>query len=254
MAWNPDTYNQFKEERFAPFYDLLHLLNIRENLHVIDLGCGTGELTAKLAIRLAGSTVLGVDASPEMLQQSAAFANDRLQFHCRSIERQLTTGQQFDLVFSNAAIQWVTNHPKLLPDIINTIKPDGQLLIQLPAQHHNATNKILQTLSNEPDYQPLFQNWERVSPVLEPDVYAQLLFENGGTQITVYEKIYPLIVPDTDALFTWVSGTALLPYLEKLPAENRDQFIRDYKNRLAQQFPSTPVFYPFKRILMSAKF
>jgi trans-aconitate 2-methyltransferase len=254
MAWNPDTYNKFKSERFAPFDDLLALLKPRPGIEVIDLGCGTGELTTRLAGALRGAKVLGIDSSTDMLRGSAAFTNEQVRFECRSIEDELGSGRKWDLVFSNAAIQWVENHQVLLPRIISTIKTNGQLLIQLPAQHHNVTNRLLDTLASEAPFHELLQGWNRISPVLEIDDYARILFDNGSRSMTVYEKVYPLVLPDAGALFDWVSGTALLPYIERLQQGMRQQFIDEYKGILQVQFAQSPVFYPFKRIIMEASF
>jgi len=254
MAWNPETYNKFKSERFAPFYDLLELLNMKPGMEVIDLGCGTGELTGKLADALPDSTLLGIDSSQEMLNDSKVFENNNVKFECISIEEQLHSEKKWDLVFSNAAIQWIENHEVIFPKIISQIKTGGQILIQIPDQQQNVSNKILSELSDEEPFMSIFQNWKRISPVLDIDSYAQIFFENGSKSMTVYEKIYPLVLADSNALFDWVSGTALIPYLEKLEGEIKDNFIEQYKNRLQSKFAKSPVFYPFKRIILEAKF
>jgi trans-aconitate 2-methyltransferase len=254
MAWNADTYNKFKSERFAPFYDLLDLATIRPGLEVIDLGCGTGELTKKLADFLPQSNVLGIDSSEQMLKDSNTFAGDHVKFECRSIENQIDAIKKWDLIFSNAAIQWVDDHKILLPKIISLIKENGQLLIQIPSQHHNITNKLLNEVADEDLFRSSLKNRKRISSVLEIDEYAQIFFENGSKKMTLYEKIYPLVLKDTDALFDWVSGTALIPYLEKLPGELHKAFINEYKTQLQYHFKKSPVFYPFKRIIMEASF
>ncbi|MBA4852989.1 methyltransferase domain-containing protein [Emticicia sp. BO119] len=254
MAWNPDIYNKFKSERFAPFYDCLNLVAIRPGIDVIDLGCGTGELTRKLADALPGSKVLGIDSSQEMLNDSKAFANEQVQFKLRGIEEQINLDEKWDLVFSNAAIQWVYNHEELMPEIISMIKPGGQLVIQLPNQNQNLSNLILDDLATQEPFCTALQNWTRNSPVLDIERYAQILFENGSKQMSVFEKIYPLVLKDGDALFDWVSGTALIPYTERLSGDTKEQFNTAYKERLKSRFPKSPAFYPFKRIIMEAKF
>lgn len=254
MAWNPETYNQFKTERSAPFYDLLALLSVQSGLEVVDLGCGTGELTAKLAEALPGANVLGVDSSAEMLASTQQSNGSTLNFENSSIENQLTKPQQWDVVFSNAALQWVPDHEALFPQIITKIKPGGQLLVQMPAQHHNITNRLLNELATQEPYAPVYAGWNRLSPVLDIDRYAELLFENGGKSMQVLERIYPLVLNDVNALLTWVSGTALIPYLERLPESLTSRFRDDYRALVGQQFPKAPVFYPFKRILIAARF
>lgn len=118
MAWNPELYDQFKNERSAPFFDLLNLVESKDNLSVIDLGCGTGELTSKLLDYLQDSNVLGIDSSAEMLEKAKHYETSRLKFTQRSIEEQLNLSDTFDLIISNAAIQWCKNHHVLFPRII----------------------------------------------------------------------------------------------------------------------------------------
>ncbi len=107
MPWNPERYNQFKAERSAPFEDLLQLIKIQPGLKVIDLGCGTGELTNRLAGHLPGSQVLGIDSSPDMLAKAQAFKGPNLDFQLKDIQE---IEGAWDLIFSNAAIQWIGDH------------------------------------------------------------------------------------------------------------------------------------------------
>lgn len=254
MAWDPDVYTIFKEERAAPVNDLLALIHKKPGMNVIDLGCGTGELTKKLADSLQNAVVTGIDSSAEMLNTSKNFTNEHLRFEQRSIEEQLVLPEKWDLVFSNAAIQWVDDHERLLPGIFSIIKQGGQLLIQLPSQHHNALNIIISKLADEIPFNTALQHWKRDSPVLSTDRYAQLLFEQGGKDIIVFEKIYPLVLKDFNALYDWVAGTTIRPYVEKLEHTYKEAFIDAFKKRAQEQFNTSPVFYPFKRILMSAVF
>src|SRR5512138_524259 len=114
MPWDPNQYHKFQAQRSAPFFDLLALVDVRPNLQVIDLGCGTGELTHQLADRLPGSKVTGLDSSPQMLEKAAAFASPELQF-VQGDQAQLHG--EWDLIFSNAALQWSEEHAQLVPDL-----------------------------------------------------------------------------------------------------------------------------------------
>lgn len=252
MAWNPDIYNQFKSERAAPFYDLLALVKPVDKMKVIDLGCGTGELTQTITEKLPGSIVKGIDFSAEMLSQAPK--SERLYFEVKTVEEQLERDEKFDLVLSNAAIQWINDHEIIFPKMIRSLNKGGQLAIQMPAQHHNISNIILNEIADESAFKIQLKDFKRVSPVLELDRYAAILFENGATNMTVFEKIYPLILPDIEALYKWVSGTALIPYMERLDTDSQELFSRHFKQRLGDHFNQLPVFYPFKRIFLHASF
>ncbi len=79
-----------------------------------------------------------------------------------------------------------------------------------------------------------------------------MLFQVGGRDLIVFEKAYPIIVEDAQALFDWAAGMALVPYLECLPAKLKQPFKERYLQHLIKHWPARPMFYPFKRILFSA--
>ncbi|MEP7278980.1 MAG: methyltransferase domain-containing protein [Bacteroidota bacterium] len=254
MVWNPVVYNKFKNERFSPFRDLVNLVQTKPGIAIIDLGCGTGELTKKLAEHMPDATVLGIDSSKEMLQETRAFAGEGLAFECCTIEEKIDSGKTWDLVFSHAAIQWLANHAALLPRLISLLNKGGQLAIQIPSNHDHFTHTLLHdTASSEPFCKAL-NGWTRFSPVLATEAYAKIFFDCGSTDMTVYEKVYPHVLKNAHALYEWVSGTAMIPYMERLPLNLRQSFTDAYQKRLAEKYTGSPVFYPFKRIIMAASF
>lgn len=249
MPWNPNRYHQFEAERFAPFADLLALVKIREGMKVVDLGCGTGELTRRLADKLPGSEVVGIDSSPEMLERAHAQESERLRFEHGSIEN---VAGEWDLVFSHAAIQWVDDHSSLIPRLLSLVRPNGQLVVQLPSNHPHPTHTLIREIAAEEPFVSALSGWNRLPPVLSISEYAELLHEHGGKELTVFEKVYPSLLDNSDALAQWTQGTALVPYFERLPEKLHETFMKRYRERLAARFPSSPVFYPFRRILFAA--
>lgn len=254
MAWNPEVYDQFKNERSAPFFDLLNLVEKRPDLSVIDLGCGTGELTSQLLDYLEDSKIIGIDSSAEMLEKAKHFETSRLTFAKRSIEDQLNLNDTFDLIISNAAIQWCNEHKELFPRIISKIKQGGQLAVQIPSNHEFIVHRLLGEVADREPYKGVYASWKREYTVLKIEDYAEILFNNKGREITVFEKVFPHVLENAEAVYNWASGTAMIPYVEKLPDDLKEQFKSDYKKELQEVFPVSPVFYPFKRTFISAKF
>ncbi|RYG04514.1 MAG: methyltransferase domain-containing protein, partial [Chitinophagaceae bacterium] len=201
MAWNPERYTQFRNERFAPFYTLLELIDKKPGLKVVDLGCGTGEQASELSRVLPDAEILGIDASGEMLTASKEFEAPGLSFRNVSIEEYLKDSNKHDLVFSNAALQWVPDHEWLIPAIIKTITSGGQLVCQVPAQHTNVGNRLINEVAAREPFASTLQNWSRVSSVLPLERYASILFENHGTEITAIEKIFPLVLESPVAVY-----------------------------------------------------
>lgn len=249
MPWDPAQYHRFQAERFAPFVDTMALITIRPALTVIDLGCGTGELTRRLADALPESDVLGLDSSPQMLERAEAQSRPGLRFVLGDLSE---VEGSWDLIFSHAAVHWVADHERLIPRLLAHVRRGGQLVIQMPSNHTHPTHReILATAAEEPFHSAL-SGWVRIPPVLPVERYAELLYANGGRELTVFEKVYPHVLPDAEALVEWTKGTALVPYLERLPEELREPFLARYLERLRVIYPQSPVFYGFRRILFAA--
>lgn len=250
MPWNPEIYNKFKNIRYQPFYDLIDFIKPEKGMKAIDLGCGTGEQTAILADKFKEADFLGVDSSEEMLEQSKTLEMDNLHFKKATTEKIIASGEKWDLIFSNAALQWSNDHETLFLDLIKLVNPKGQFAVQMPVQPDNKLNKILLELVNEEPFKSYLKGFKRDSPVLSIDEYAQILFDGGLEDIQILQKVYPIIANDHDTLYNFISGSALIPYIELLEGEQQELFIKRYKERIAEEFPKLPAIYSFKRLLL----
>lgn len=248
MPWNPEQYHKFQSERSAPFFDLLKIVKIRPNLKVIDLGCGTGELTRRLADLLPSCEGVGLDQSEEMLTKAAAYASGNLRFE-RGDQAKLKG--TWDLIFSNAALQWSENHHKLIPSLFDKLNEEGQLAVQVPSNHNHISHRIILETAREEPFCSALKGFARISPVLPIDEYAGILFNCGAEDITVFEKVYPHVLENSDAVVEWIKGTALVPYLERLDSE-KDAFLETIRKKLSGMLPGSPILYPFRRTFIFA--
>jgi trans-aconitate 2-methyltransferase len=248
MIWNPETYSKFKSERAQPFEDLFRLLVIKDSLQVIDLGCGTGNLTKDLATRLPNSNILGIDSSPAMLVAAKELERPGLRFELGSIE---AMEGQWDLVFSHAAIQWLDNHTKLIPRLFSLVRLGGQLAVQLPDNHDSVAHRLIRETALEEPFAQSLRGRRRNIPNLTIEQYAELLYAHYQGDFTVFLKVYPVILENANALAEWNAGTALLPYIQHLPEDKHELFREKYRKKLAERFPTSPVFYPFRRIVFA---
>lgn len=249
MPWDPKQYHKFQAERSAPFFDLLSLVEVRPNLKVVDLGCGTGELTRNLADVLPNSNVTGLDSSEQMLEKAASLSSPNLRFE-QGDQSQLTG--EWDLIFSNAALQWSEKHSELIPFLYRRLKPGGQLAVQVPSNHNHISHQIYRETASEEPFKSILKGFQRYAPVLSIDDYARLFFDCGAENIIVFEKVYAHVLEDSDAVVEWISGTALVPYFERL-GEHKEEFMEVIRKKMRAAMPDSPVFYPFRRTFFSAR-
>ena len=246
--WDPDQYRLFSVEREQPFWDLAGLLEPRTRPSLADLGCGDGRLTTALHERIGAGHTLGVDSSPEMLARAASADGAGISFARGDIATWYSP--DVDIVFSNAALQWVGDHEAVLGRWRQSLAPGGQLAVQVPSNWDHASHLVLTELARErlgedapPD--PVATN------VLKPEEYSRLLYELGFKRQHVRMQVYTHILADTEALVEWMKGTSMNRVKRLLDPHDYAGFVESYKARILERVGhQRPFFYPFKRILI----
>jgi trans-aconitate 2-methyltransferase len=241
LSWDVDQYERFKNERAQPFRDLAALIEPRPNLRIIDLGCGTGELTRELHEQLSASETLGIDSSESMLQKAAP--SGTLHFQLGDIAS-FTTDHPFELVFSNAALHWIPDHERLFTKLMTLLAPQGQLAIQMPANHDHPSHRLAAEVATSFGIDP------RTVNILSPESYAALLYRLGFARQHVRLQVYGHVLPSTADVVEWTKGSTLTPYREALPPDRYADFLTEYTSRLVATLgDQRPYFYTFKRVL-----
>jgi trans-aconitate 2-methyltransferase len=244
LSWDVDQYERFKNERAQPFRDLAALIEPRPNMRIIDLGCGTGELTRELHEQLSAAETIGIDSSESMLQKASP--SSTLYFELGDIAS-FTADRPFDLVLSNAALHWIPDHEHLFARLMSLLAPNGQLAIQMPANHDHPSHRIAAEVATSFGIQP------RTVNILTPEAYATLLHRLGFARQHVRLQVYGHVLPSTADVVEWTKGTTLTPYREALPSDRYDDLLTEYTDRLVATLgDSRPYFYTFKRILLWA--
>jgi trans-aconitate 2-methyltransferase len=250
--WNPDQYGRFLHEREQPFVDLVALIRPLPGMRIVDLGCGTGRLTRRLHDQLQAADTLGLDRSPRMLAEAnRECAIDGLRFDEQDIAAFPREGEQFDLVFSNAALHWVDDHPRVFERLASALAPGGQIAVQMPAMHGDASHVTARELAEEEPFRSALNGWRRSQPVLSPEAYARLLFRLGFREPSVRLIVYPHVLGGPEEVVEWVKGTLLAEYSRHLRADLFDAFVEEYRRRLLDRLErDRPFLFPFKRILI----
>ncbi|MDP2313094.1 MAG: methyltransferase domain-containing protein [Pseudomonadota bacterium] len=246
-AWNPTQYDRFRAERAQPFVDLLGLVRPRPGMRVLDLGCGTGELTARLLERLPGATVEGIDSSPAMLAKAPVVAG--VSFRQADIAA-IPDVSGVDLLYSNAALQWVPDNEGLLARWLPQLAPGAQIAVQVPRNEEHASHRIAALVAAEAPFAGALGGWVRQSEVLPLERYAELLWAHGFREQVCEERIYGHVMDTSADVVEWVKGTLLTAYMARLGPELGAAFVARYRERLVATLGDAhPYFYPFRRLL-----
>jgi trans-aconitate 2-methyltransferase len=264
-AWDPQQYLRHSGHRLRPVLDLIaHVPQLPHPTapRIADLGCGPGGPTAPLAERWPGAQITGYDNSPSMLESAAAHAGPTagggtLDFAHADLAqwRPDPAGRPFDLLFSNAALQWVPGHPDSFPDWIAGLAPGGTLAFQVPGNFTAPSHALLRDLCDTPRWRARVGVPSRTGAVLDPGGYVSALAPLG-CEVDAWETTYTHLLHGEDAVLDWMKGTGLRPVLTLLADDPsaRDAFLAEYRDALREVYRATPygTVFPFRRIFVVA--
>jgi trans-aconitate 2-methyltransferase len=243
VQWDPGQYGRYGDERSRPFFELMTRVEAAradapEPAHVVDLGCGPGNLTHALADRWPSAEVLGVDSSADMVQAAAEHAiPGRLTF----IEGDLAgwrAAHPVDVIIANAAFHWVPDHVDLLAVFAAMLTPGGVLAFQVPDNFGEPSHTLLRDLRLSSRWRAqLGADADRGAGVERPDRYLRALVD-AGLEPDVWQTDYLHVLQGEDAVLEWVKGTALRPVLSLLHGHDRDEFITAYATALRAAYPA----------------
>jgi trans-aconitate 2-methyltransferase len=232
---------------------LLAGLPALKGLRAVDIGCGTGSLTAQMHHLLGLKETLGFDSSPAMLEDAKQHAAPGLRFERQTIEA-FDPKTPYDLVLSNAALQWVDDHEALLARLKNAVAPGGWLAVQVPANHGHPSHVLAAEVAGEVPFAEALHGYRRQSPVLGPDRYAEILARLGFEEPKVWTRAYLHRLESRDAVVEWVKGTLLTDYQKRMPPALWPKFLQRYTERLLPALKDEkPYLYPFLRTFLWAQ-
>ena len=261
-AWDPRQYAVFAGHRGRPFADLLARVDADDPRLVVDLGCGSGELTLGLAQRWPNARVVGVDSSPDMLARARELDVDG---HVEWVEAAAEdwdpteSGGSVDVLVTNATLQWVPSHLRLIPSWVAALAPGGTFAMQVPsnfdAPSHRLMREVAARHARADDLRP---GLARAQAVAQPQTYAALLLDltpDVDVWQTTYEHVLAAEPDGPHPVLEWVRGTGLRPVLGVLDEKERDDFVADYEKELEAAYPRKAygVIFPFTRTFAVAR-
>lgn len=292
--WNPRQYRAYSSHRARPFFELLARIDVDDPEYVVDLGCGPGERTADLATRWPGAVIEGIDSSEQMITEArrllrsraplvAAGADtgvvnahaegadcsagasgpvtspsvprdgDALRFSVGDLAAWVPD-RPVDVIFSNAALQWVPGHQRLLPRWVASLAPGGRLAFSMPGNFAGDSHRLLRELCASPRWRDRLGAVNRHNVVDDPAGYFRLL-SDLGCEVDAWETTYLQVLHGDDPVLEWMKGTALRPALDALAGQDeREEFLAELSGLLREAYPPGPhgTIFPFRRIFVVA--
>jgi len=236
LDWNPALYRRYEDERTRPAQELLARVPLPEAARVVDLGCGPGNSTELLANRFPAAKVVGTDNSEAML----ASARERLpqaRFELSDIATWAPQDQAPNLIYANAALQWVPDHEQLIPRLFAALAPGGVLAIQMPDNREEPTHRLMRAVAAEAPWAEPIGNADRLRTLLLPLGGYYDLLAPAAARVDVWHTIYQHPMADAAAIVEWVRGTGLKPFVDRLPADLQASYLAEYERRVDRAYP-----------------
>jgi len=253
VPWDPAQYLKFADHRLRPAVDLLNRIDVANPAEVYDLGAGAGNVTRLLKERWPNARIIGVDESDDMLAKAATGAPEIA--WQRADLATWSPAHPADVIYSNAALHWLSDHDRLFPALFSALAPGGVLAVQMPrnfsAPSHTAIAEAVRSGPWRSKLEPLL----RSAPVAEPAFYFDLL-ARGVAALDIWETEYLQVLEGDHPVKEWTKGTWLRPLLDALDEPERSRFEACYGELLAHVYRRRPdgrTLFPFRRLFIVAK-
>ena len=254
MAWDPTQYLTFAGPRLRPALDLIAQIPLAAPKRVVDLGCGAGNVTQVLKDRWPEAEVRGVDNSPEMLAKARA-AHPTIAWEEADVGR-WTPDAPYDLVFANAALQWLSDHKTLFPRVAGMVAKGGALAVQMPRNYNAPSHVMMREAAKDGPWEKKLANVRPDDPTGDPQFYYDLLSPLAAS-LDMWETEYCMIMEGENPVAEFTKGTWLGALLAALDEPDRTNYENAYRARILKAYPKRPdgkTLFPFRRLFIIARF
>ncbi|MDG4767926.1 trans-aconitate 2-methyltransferase [Solwaraspora sp. WMMD406] len=255
--WDPAAYLRFTDHRSRPFDDLLARIAVDDPAVVVDLGCGPGTMTLRLAARWPQARISGLDSSVEMISAARALGSP-VRFDVGDVT-DWDPAPDTDVVTCNAVLQWVPGHPALLERWAARLRPGAVLAVQVPGNFDAPAHQAIRSVATDPRWRDRLSDIRGGDAVLDPAGYAAVLLPSGcavDAWETTYLHLLPAGDPDPAAhpVLAWVEGTAARPVRAALDDDEWALFRQWLGADLALRYPIRDglVAFAFRRVFVVA--
>lgn len=248
--WNADIYDRYGKERIQPSIDLANRIQKKECYRILDVGCGTGMSTLPLATIWKDAEIIGVDLSEEMLQK-ARETLPAITFLQRDCSTSLSDLGTFDLIFSNAFLQWIPKQEDFIAESFAMLKDNGVFATQLPLFHEMPAHQCIKDA--EAIMAEKFIGIEADSYVLHSASEYYDMLSNVTTKCSIWVTEYYHEMKHHQQVLDFLKGAALRPYLDRLQEQEQSTFLKEVLHNLERAYPcqkNGTILFPFKRLFL----
>ena len=251
--WNPEQYLKFGSERTRPSIDLMARIRIERAGSILDVGCGPGNSTQVLRLRWPRAEITGLDNSKKMIEEARkSYPGGKWLVGDAS---ELEGEGAYDIVFSNAALQWIPGHSVLIPRLFSLVRPGGAMAAQVPANSGSPLHRGLLSVSRKAQWRALTAGCRHLLHYHSPEYYYDLL-QPLAAKVDLWETTYYHVLSSHKELIEWYKGSGMRPFLERLPDDSAaSAFENEVLERCKRFYPSRKdgeVLYPFRRVFFIA--
>jgi trans-aconitate 2-methyltransferase len=251
--WNPDLYLKFDRERIQPSVDLVSRIKIDAPSRIIDIGCGPGNSTQILVQRWPDSMIFGIDNSPAMIEKAKKdYPNQNWQILDAGKDNIQGT---YDIIFSNATIQWIPDHAGLFKKFYNILNTNGLVAIQLPLFWDMSIGKAIAEIAQDSRWNSVTRGVTELFSIHKCSYYFDLLSQQYSS-MEIWETYYMHIMDSHFSILEMIRSTGLKPYLDRLETgKDKKDFETQVFREITRDYPGQKngkVIFPFKRLFFIA--
>lgn len=248
--WSSEQYLKFKRQRTLPAIDLANRIRNTSAKSIVDIGCGPGNSTAVLRDVFPQAELIGIDSSQNMIDK-ARESHPEIRFElCGACE----LSGKYDIIFSNACLQWIPEHEKLIPFLMSRLNEGGVLAVQIPINTEEPLFKIADEVVSDKKWG--FGEMDLpFNKTLPPDLYYNILSE-CAVKFDIWETVYYHSMPSLEAMFEWIKGSRLRPYLQALDAQRAALMKNEILEKTSEAYQKTNnggIILRFRRLFFTAQ-
>lgn len=251
--WDPQLYLKYKNERTQPSIDLVSRINIDRPENIIDIGCGPGNSTQILSLRWPESNITGLDNSPEMIKK-AGIDYPQHKWILADLS-EINSDIKYDIVFSNAVIQWVPDHQAVISKLFSLVNENGILAVQVPMFRDMPIGKSIEEVASRTGWRGYTSGCADLFTYHDCNFYYDILTGHSNL-INIWVTSYIHILDSHESILEWIRSTGIKPYLDRIEdASLKNNFEKEILHEIKKIYPEQKngkVLFPFKRLFFTA--